>query len=64
MANRTQKTRQKLTFRLPPTKPRNPLVAPAIQRAAGPHRKSTSAERALERVALERALKQSDGEND
>jgi hypothetical protein len=64
MANRPHKTRQKLTFRLPPTKPRNPLVAPAIKRVAGPHRKSPSAERGSDRVALVRALKESDGESD
>ncbi len=55
MADRTHKTRQKPTFRIAPSKPRNPLVAPALKRVAGPHRKSASAVRAAERRALERA---------
>jgi hypothetical protein len=63
MASRTHKTRpkppQKTTIRLPATKPRNPLVVPAARRVAGAHRKSTSAERAAERVALARALDES-----
>ncbi len=63
MADRTQKTRQKLTFRVPVAKPRNPLVAPALKRSAGPHRKSASAARAAERKAVERALKGEDGES-
>ena len=49
MADRTHKTRQKLTFRVAPPKPRNPLVAPALKRAAGPHRKSRGATRAATR---------------
>ena len=31
------------TFKLPATAPRNPLVAPALQRKAGAHRKSNKA---------------------
>ena len=60
MADRTHKTRQKLTFRVPVAKPRNPLVAPALKRAAGAHRRSASAVRASERKAIERALKDDD----
>ena len=57
MANRTLKTRQKMTFRVAPIKPRNPLVAPSLKRVAGPHRKSESARRVAEKQALERELK-------
>lgn len=56
MAIRTHKTRQKMTFRLAPGKPRNPLVAPALKRAAGAHRKSAGAKRVAERKTLQRAL--------
>lgn len=62
MADRAHKTRQKLTFRVAAPKPRNPLVAPAIRRVAGPHRKSESARRTAERQALKRALKKDDGD--
>lgn len=54
MATRPPK---KTTFRVPVAKPRNPLVAAAIKRVAGPHRKSPGALRAAERTALQRALK-------
>ncbi len=57
MANRTHKTRQKMTFRIAPSKPRNPLVAPAMMRAAGAHRKSEGAARLAEKQALQRELK-------
>jgi hypothetical protein len=60
MADRSHKTRQKLTFRLAPIKPRNPLVAPAMKRVAGPHRKSASAIRAAAREALQRAVDEKD----
>ena len=60
MAARTHKTRQKMTFRIAPTKPRNPLVAPAMKRAAGPHRKSSGALRVAEEQALRRTLKKKD----
>jgi hypothetical protein len=62
MANREHKTRQKMTFRVAAPKPRNPLVAPAIKRVAGPHRKSTGATRAAERIELLRRLKKPDAE--
>ena len=46
-----------MTFRIAPIKPRNPLVAPALKRAAGAHRKSEGAARVADRLALQRALK-------
>ena len=64
MADRAHKTRQKLTFRVPAVRPRNPLVGPAAKRAAGPHRKSASAERFAERQALRRALKKAGDADD
>ena len=60
MADRAHKTRQKMVFRVAVAKPRNPLVAPAIKRVAGPHRKSRSALRGAERVALQRTLDRKD----
>ena len=64
MADRAHKTRQKsnvrVTFRLAPLKPRNPLVAPAIKRVAGAHRKTRGAVRLAERQALLQALKKKD----
>ncbi len=62
MADRAHKTRQKMTFRIAPSKPRNPLVAPAIKRVAGAHRKTRGAVRIAERQALQRALKKDDAE--
>ena len=56
MANKTQAKRQKLSFRIEPAqkaiKPRNPLVVPARQRVAGPHKKTGSAIRQEERRKL------------
>lgn len=57
MANRSHNTRQKMTFRVAPIKPRNPLVAPAMMRAAGAHRKSRGAARVADKQALQRELK-------
>ena len=62
MAKRELKTRQKMTFRVAAPKPRNPLVAPAMKRVAGPHRKSTGATRLAERLALQRDLEKKDVE--
>jgi hypothetical protein len=56
MANKTHSTRQKLTFRLQPTKPRNPLALRARQRSAGAHVKSTSARRAEAKRLLKKSL--------
>jgi len=36
-------------------KPRNPLVAPTLQRKAGAHRKSGKARRRAEKVALQKS---------
>ena len=57
MAVKTHGTRQKMTFRVATSRPRNPLVVLAKKRAAGPHKKSVSAERAAAERALKRALK-------
>ena len=38
------------------SKPRNPLVAPSLQRKAGPHRASGGAHRQRARVTLRREL--------
>jgi hypothetical protein len=37
-------------------KPRNPLVAPALQRKAGKHRKSNKAQRAILKQGLRKEL--------
>ena len=56
MANKAVAKRQKLSFRIEPSqkalKPRNPLVVPARQRLAGPHKKTGSAIRQEERRKL------------
>ncbi len=52
MADRAHKTRQKPTFRVPVAKPRNPVLVPAMKRAAGPHRKSPGAVRLADKRAL------------
>ncbi len=41
---------------LPATKPRNPLVAPSLQRKAGPHRARKQPSRQQAARALQRAL--------
>lgn len=64
MAVKTQRTRQKMTFRIASGKPRNPLVVLAKKRAAGPHKKSQSAERAAAERALKRALKKAAGNDE
>lgn len=56
MANRTHKTRQKLVFRVPVAKPRNPLAMAARQRSAGSHRKSGGAQRSALRNAWKKDL--------
>ena len=48
---------RKLKLRLAAPKPRNPLVAAAAQRKAGEHRKSKSAQRHAEKLALKRQLR-------
>ena len=51
---------RRMKLRLSAPKPRNPLVAQAVQRKAGSHRKSKSAERQQEKLALKRELKRLD----
>ena len=45
---------RKIKLKLPAPKPRNPLVAPLMQRKAGAHRKSASALRSAEKRALKK----------
>lgn len=60
MANKALAKRQKMTIRVEPSqkalKPRNPLVAPALKRAAGPHRKSASGIRQEQKRLLGKKL--------
>jgi hypothetical protein len=60
MAKKTHTTRQKMTFRLAPVRPRNPLALPARLRSAGAHRKSTAAARAEAQRLLKKALEDDD----
>jgi len=48
---------RKIKLRVEPPKPRNPLVAAAVQRKAGSHRKSEAARRRAEKIALKDELK-------
>ena len=54
---------RKFKLKLAAAKSRNPLVAAAVQRKAGAHRKSASALRQAEKVALQAALKKSSNED-
>ena len=56
MANKSHGTRQKLIFRLGPSKPRNPVAMKARQLPAGRHEKSAGAKRADEKAKLKEAL--------
>lgn len=47
---------RKMKLKLPAPKPRNPLVAPALQRKAGAHQKSTAALRRAEKMALKKQI--------
>lgn len=62
MADKALAKRQKQSFRTAPSqralKPRNPVAVPAKQRAAGPHRKSKSANRQAKKRDLIRQLLQ------
>ena len=49
---------RKFKLKLTATKPRNPLVAPALQRKAGSHRKSSAALRCDEKIALKKQLRE------
>lgn len=57
---RVMTSARKIKLRLTAPKPRNPLVAPALQRKAGAHRRSTSAERRAAKQALAKALRKGD----
>ncbi|MDB5894287.1 MAG: hypothetical protein JWQ88_1818 [Rhodoferax sp.] len=48
---------RKFKLKLTAPKPRNPLVAAAVQRKAGAHRKSASGQRQAEKAALRATLK-------
>lgn len=67
MANKSLAKRQKLSFRIEPSqrplKPRNPVAVPAKQRAAGPHRKTKSANRQAKKRELIRQLLQPHGDD-
>jgi hypothetical protein len=54
MANKALATRQKMQFRVKPSKPRNPVAVAARQKAAGPHRKSVAAQRQAAKLALKK----------
>lgn len=65
MANKALATRQKMTMRVEPSQkaPRNPYANAALQRAAGPHRKSVSAQRQEAKRQLEKTpLKPADAD--
>ena len=51
---------RKLKLKLVAHKPRNPLVVHALKRKAGKHRRSTSAERRAQKLALAKALREHD----
>ena len=50
---------RKIKLKLKAPKPRNPLVAAAIKHNAGAHRKSVSAVRHAEKMALKKQLRES-----
>jgi hypothetical protein len=56
MANKSHSTRQKLTFKLPAAKPRNPLVVPAGKRKAGSHAPEPGAVRQAEKRKVKKLL--------
>jgi len=64
MANKTLKTRQKLVFRLPAQKPRNPVAQAARERHAGAHGTSRGGERSAERALLQKLLRGAKEENE
>lgn len=47
---------RKNKLKLPAPRPRNPLVAPALQRKAGSHRKSQAATRRADKMALKKQI--------
>lgn len=64
MANKALAKRQKLTIRIEPSqqalKPRNHLALAAKQRVAGPHQKSISAQRQVQKRLLKIKLSEPD----
>ncbi|MBS0309356.1 MAG: hypothetical protein JSS58_10340 [Proteobacteria bacterium] len=60
MANKALAKRQKMTLRTEPSrpalKPRNPLVVPARQRVAGPHKQTASGQRQQQQRDLDQLL--------
>lgn len=50
---------RKIKLQLKAPRPRNPLVAPALKRRAGTHRKPASALRRAEKMALKKQLRES-----
>jgi hypothetical protein len=66
MANKTLGTRQKRSFRIEPSqkglKPRNPVAVAAKQRAAGPHKKTASAVRQVQKRSLKKNLIEPDND--
>jgi hypothetical protein len=48
---------RKIKLRIAASKPRNPLVGPAARRKAGSHRKSGSAQRRADKVALNKQVR-------
>jgi len=64
MANKALAKRQKLTIRIEPSqkalKPRNPVALAAKQRVAGPHQKSLSAQRQVQKRSLKTKLSEPD----
>ncbi len=50
---------RKFKLKLSAPKPRNPLVAPALQRKAGSHRRAEAAQRRADKIALKKQLRES-----
>jgi hypothetical protein len=48
---------RRIKLHVPPPKPRNPLVAAAVQRKAGSHRKSKTSDRQAAQRALKKELR-------
>ena len=55
---------RKTKLKLKLAKPRNPLVAPALLRQAGVHRKAVSALRQADKLALKKQWRKNDAEGD
>lgn len=55
---------RKIKLKLKLTKPRNPLVALALQRKAGVHRKAVSALRQADKLALKKQWRKDNGDSE